>query len=140
MTKETNKLAIDQDGLLVETGKKQINVDDIKELLQINYQPVNTEVVVQLLPAKAITTSSGIALPESKKELKAAIVAVTEGSKFKRGQVIRLDAEFFMTMNPSTRQLELNMPVHYIEDKPLLQVPEHFIKGIYTNVDLSDWK
>jgi len=43
-------------------------------------------------------------------------------------------------MNPSTRQLELNMPVHYIEDKPLLQVPEHFIKGIYTNVDLSDWK
>jgi hypothetical protein len=95
---------------------------------------------VQLLPAKAITTSSGIALPESKKELKAAIVAVTEGSKFKRGQVIRLDAEFFMTMNPSTRQLELNMPVHYIEDKPLLQVPEHFIKGIYTNVDLSDWK
>lgn len=140
MTKETNKLAIDQDGLLVETGKKQINVEDIKELLQVNYEPVNSEVVVQLLPSKPITTSSGISLPESKKELKAAVVAVNSDSKFKRGQVIRLDAEFFMSMNPSTRQVEVNMPVHYIEDKPLLQVPEHFVKGIYTNVDLSDWR
>lgn len=140
MTKEINKLAIDQDGLLVETGKKQINVEDIKELLQVNYEPVNSEVVVQLLPSKPITTSSGISLPESKKELKAAVVAVTQGSKFKRGQVIRLDAEFFMLMNPSTREVEVNMPVHYIEDKPLLQVPEHFVKGIYTNVDLIDWK
>lgn len=140
MTKETNKLAIDQDGLLVETGKKQINVNDIKGLQEINYVPVNSEVVVQLLPDKPITTASGISLPESKKELKAAIVAVNLDSKFKRGQVIRLDAEFFMSMNPSTRQVEVNMPVHYIEDKPLLQVPEHFVKGIYTNVDLIDWK
>lgn len=140
MTKETNKLAIDQDGLLVETGKKQINVNDIKGLQEINYVPVNSEVVVQLLPDKPITTASGISLPESKKELKAAIVAVNSDSKFKRGQVIRLDAEFFMSMNPSTRQVEVNMPVHYIEDKPLLQVPEHFVKGIYTNVDLIDWK
>ncbi len=27
-----------------------------------------------------------------------------------------------------------------IDGKPVLQIPEHFIRGIYTNVDLTDWK
>ena len=28
----------------------------------------------------------------------------------------------------------------YIECKPILDCAEHFIKGVYTNIDLSNWK
>jgi len=70
-------------------------------------------------------------LPANKKELRAAVVAVGKESKFKRGQVIRLDGSFFGNQG---------VPVDYIDGKPVLQIPEHFIRGIYTNVDLTDWK
>ena len=128
---EKNKLAINQDGLLVETGTKEISLDDIKSLQSIDYVPVNQEIVVQPLTEKEVQTSSGILLPANKKELRAAVVAVGKDSKFKRGQVIRLEASFFGGQG---------VPVDYIDGKPVLQVPEHFIKGIYTSVDLTDWK
>jgi co-chaperonin GroES (HSP10) len=128
---EKNKLAINQDGLLVETGTKEISLDDIKSLQSIDYVPVNQEIVVQPLTEKEVQTSSGILLPANKKELRAAVVAVGKDSKFKRGQVIRLEPSFFGGQG---------VPVDYIDGKPVLQVPEHFIKGIYTSVDLTDWK
>ena len=128
---EKNKLAINQDGLLVETGTKEISLDDIKSLQVIDYVPVNQEIVVQPLTEKEVQTSSGILLPANKKELRAAVVAVGKESKFKRGQVIRLEPSFFGGQG---------VPVDYIDGKPVLQVPEHFIKGIYTSVDLTDWK
>lgn len=127
---EKNKLAVNQDGLLVETGKKEISIDDIKELQTVDYVPVNNEVVLQPLPDKEVSTASGILLPANKKELRAAVVAVGEESKFKRGQVVRLDPSFFNG----------GVPVDYIDGKPVLQVPEHFVRGIYTNVDLTNWK
>lgn len=128
---EKNKLAVNQDGLLVETGKKEISLDDIKSLQSINYVPVNNEVVLQPLTEKEVSTASGILLPANKKELRAAVVAVGEESKFKRGQVVRLDPSFFAGQG---------VPVDYIDGKPVLQVPEHFVRGIYTNIDLTDWK
>ncbi len=128
---EKNKLAIGPDGLLHETGVKEISLDDIKGLQSIEYTPVNQEIVVQPLTEKEVKTSSGILLPANKKELRAAVVAVGKESKFKRGQVIRLDGSFFGGQG---------VPVDYIDGKPVLQIPEHFIKGIYTNVDLTDWK
>ncbi len=128
---EKNKLAINQDGMLVETGKKEISIDDIRELQTIDYVPVNQEIVVQPLTEKEVKTASGILLPANKKEFRAAVVAVGEGSKFKRGQVVRLEPSFFGGQG---------VPVDYIDSKPVLQVPEHFIKGVYTNIDLSDWK
>lgn len=128
---EKNKLAIGPDGLLQETGVKEISLDDIKGLQTIEYVPVNQEIVVQPLTEKEVKTSSGILLPANKKELRAAVVAVGKKSKFKRGQVIRLDGSFFGNQG---------VPVDYIDGKPVLQIPEHFIRGIYTNVDLTDWK
>lgn len=140
MSNEINKLEVGPDGVLKETGVKKVDINHINHLQEINYVPVNHEIVVQVLPEKSITTASGIVLPESKREFKAAVVAVQKDSKFKRGQVIRLDGEFFLKMNPETRKVDVVLPVHYIDNKPLLQVPEHFVKGIYTNVDLSNWK
>jgi hypothetical protein len=128
---EKNKLAIGPDGLLQETGVSEISIDDIKGLQSIEYVPVNQEIVVQPLTEKEVKTSSGILLPANKKELRAAVVAVGKESKFKRGQVIRLDGSFFGNQG---------VPVDYIDGKPVLQIPEHFIRGIYTNVDLTDWK
>lgn len=128
---EKNKLAIGPDGLLQETGVKEISIDDIKGLQTIEYVPVNQEIVVQPLTEKEVKTSSGILLPANKKELRAAVVAVGKESKFKRGQVIRLDGNFFGAQG---------VPVDYIDGKPVLQIPEHFIRGIYINVDLTDWK
>jgi co-chaperonin GroES (HSP10) len=128
---EKNKLAVGPDGLLTETGVKEISIDDIKELQTIDYIPVNQEIVVQPLTEKEVKTSSGILLPANKKEFRAAVVAVGEDSKFVRGQVVRLEPSFFGGQG---------VPVDYIDGKPVLQVPEHFIKGIYTNVDLTDWK
>lgn len=128
---EKNKLAIGPDGLLQETGVSEISIDDIKGLQSIEYVPVNQEIVVQPLTEKEVKTSSGILLPANKKELRAAVVAVGKESKFKRGQVIRLDGSFFGNQG---------VPVDYIDGKPVLQIPEHFIRGIYINVDLTDWK
>ena len=128
---EKNKLAIGPDGLLQETGVSEISIDDIKGLQSIEYVPVNQEIVVQPLTEKEVKTSSGILLPANKKELRAAVVALGKESKFKRGQVIRLDGSFFGNQG---------VPVDYIDGKPVLQIPEHFIRGIYTNVDLTDWK
>ncbi len=128
---EKNKLAIGPDGLLQETGVSEISIDDIKGLQSIEYVPVNQEIVVQPLTEKEVKTESGILLPANKKELRAAVVAVGKESKFKRGQVIRLDGSFFGNQG---------VPVDYIDGKPVLQIPEHFIRGIYTNVDLTDWK
>lgn len=128
---EKNKLAIGPDGLLQETGVSEISIDDIKGLQSIEYIPVNQEIVVQPLTEKEVKTSSGILLPANKKELRAAVVAVGKESKFKRGQVIRLDGSFFGNQG---------VPVDYIDGKPVLQIPEHFIRGIYINVDLTDWK
>jgi len=131
MTIEKNKLAVGPDGLLQETGVSEISIDDIKSLQSIDYVPVNQEIVVQPLTEKEVKTSSGILLPANKKELRAAVVAVGKESKFIRGQVIRLDGSFFGGQG---------VPVDYIDGKPVLQIPEHFIKGVYTNVDLTDWK
>ena len=128
---EKNKLAVGPDGLLQETGVSEISIDDIKGLQSIDYTPVNQEIVVQPLTEKEVKTSSGILLPANKKELRAAVVAVGKESKFKRGQVIRLDGSFFGNQG---------VPVDYIDGKPVLQIPEHFIKGVYTSVDLIDWK
>lgn len=130
MNNEIDKLQVGRDGILEKTGKKEISLDDIKELQTVNYLPVNQEIVAQPLTQKQVKLDSGIILPENKSELRAAIVAVGEESKFKRGQVIRLDPSFFGG----------GVPVDYIDGKPLLQVPEHFVKGIYTNLDLSNWK
>jgi co-chaperonin GroES (HSP10) len=131
MTIEKNKLAIGPDGMLTETGVKEISIDDIKGLQSVNYIPVNQEIVVQPLTEKEVKTSSGILLPANKKELRAAVVAVGKESKFIRGQVIRLDGSFFGGQG---------VPVDYIDGKPVLQIPEHFIRGVYTNIDLIDWK
>jgi co-chaperonin GroES (HSP10) len=131
MTIEKNKLAIGPDGILTETGVKEISIDDIKGLQSVNYIPVNQEIVVQPLTEKEVKTSSGILLPANKKELRAAVVAVGKESKFIRGQVIRLDGSFFGGQG---------VPVDYIDGKPVLQIPEHFIRGVYTNIDLIDWK
>jgi co-chaperonin GroES (HSP10) len=131
MTIEKNKLAIGPDGLLQETGVSEISIDDIKGLQSVNYIPVNQEIVVQPLTEKEVKTSSGILLPANKKELRAAVVAVGKESKFIRGQVIRLDGSFFGGQG---------VPVDYIDGKPVLQIPEHFIRGVYTNIDLIDWK
>jgi co-chaperonin GroES (HSP10) len=127
---EKNKLAIGPDGMLTETGVKEISIDDIKGLQSVNYIPVNQEIVVQPLTEKEVKTASGILLPANKKELRAAVVAVGKESKFIRGQVIRLDSSFFGQ----------GVPVDYIDGKPVLQIPEHFIRGVYTNIDLIDWK
>jgi len=127
---EKNKLAIGPDGMLTETGVKEISIDDIKGLQSVNYIPVNQEIVVQPLTEKEVKTASGILLPANKKELRAAVVAVGKESKFIRGQVIRLDGSFFAQ----------GVPVDYIDGKPVLQIPEHFIRGVYTNIDLIDWK
>lgn len=128
--KEKEKLAVDQEGNLVPVGK-QISVEDYKELVEINYEPKNTWIVLQPLPAKEMTTSSGILITSGKAEFKAAVVAVEEGSKYKRGQVVRIDPLMFGPTGPT---------VEYIEGKPCMECPEHFIKGVYTNIDLSNWK
>jgi hypothetical protein len=128
---EKNKLAIDQDGLLVETGKKQISVEDYQELIEVNYEPKNNWLVLQPLPAKELKTNSGLIVSAGKLEFKCAVVAAPKNSEYVRGQVVRIDPLMFGQAGPV---------VDYIEGKPCLDCPEHFIKGIYTNVDLSDWK
>ncbi len=125
--KERAKLAINEQGILEETGQKQISVEDYQELTSINYVPLNNWLVLQPLPGKETTTSSGILLPATKNEFKAAIVAAGENSTFKRGQVVRIDPNMFTPY------------VEYIDNKPVMECPEHLIKGIYTNVDLSTW-
>lgn len=131
MQEAREKLAINQAGDLVGTGKKEIDLDKINELQEIDYTPAQGEVVLQPLTMKEMTTSSGIHLPENKKELRAAIVEVHPESKYKRGQVIRMDANMFGGQG---------VPVDYICGKAVLQVPEHFIRGVYKNIDLSEWK
>lgn len=126
--KERAKLAVDENGVLQETGVKQVSVDDYKELVSLNYQPVNNWVVLQPLPSKEMKTQSGLIVSAGKQEYRAAVVAAPEGSKFERGMVVRIDPNMF------------NPVVDYIENTPILEIPEHLIKGIYTNINLKDWK
>lgn len=128
--KETSKLIVGQDGMLEESGVKQINVADYNELIQINYEPKNDWLVLQPLPEKEVKTNSGLIVSAGKMEYKCVIVAAPVNSGYTRGQVVRVDPMMFG-----------NGPkVDYIENKPILDCPIHFIKGIYTSINLSDWK
>jgi hypothetical protein len=129
--KETSKLIVGVDGVLQETGTKEVSVAEYKELIQLDYQPMNDWLVLQPLPAKELKSTSGLIVSAGKMEFKAAIVAAPKGSEYVRGQVVRIDPMMFSNEGPK---------VDYIEGKPILDCPVHFVKGVYTNVDLSDWK
>lgn len=129
--KETVKLAVGQDGVLKETGKKEIDLDKISELQTVNYIPVEGEIVLQPLTQKEVVTGSGLILPANTKELRAAVIRTNPlDTKWKRGEVVRLDGNFFQG----------GVPVDYIDGKPCLQIPNHFIRGTYPGLDLSGWK
>jgi hypothetical protein len=130
MTKERAKLVVDQDGMLQETKEKQIDVNDIKELLSVDFEPKNSWIALQPLPEKEVKTNTGIILG-SKKEFKCAVIQASATSEYKRGQVVMIDPSMFGHQVPE---------VDYIDGVPTLMVPEHFIKGIYTKYDLSNWK
>jgi hypothetical protein len=137
------KLAIDRDGLMKETGIKEININTIENLQEIDYLPAEHEIVLQPLPEKESTTASGIVIPgyvANKNEFKCAVIATSKESKYVRGQVVRLDPNFYAVKDQATGQVHLRVPTDYICGKPVLQCPEHFIKGVYTNIDLSNWK
>ena len=144
MSKELiTKLAIDRDGLISKTGIKELNINTIENLQTIDYLPSEHEIVLQPLPEKESKTASGIVIPgyvASKNEFKAAVVATNEDSKYVRGQVVRLDPNFYAVKDQATGQIHLRVPTDYICGKPVLQCPEHFIKGIYTDINLADWK
>lgn len=131
MTIEKNKLAVGPDGLLKETGEKEISLDALKGLQECKYIPYGHETVLQLLPMKEHKTTSGILLPHSGRgEIKGVVAATNEHSQLTRGQVVRLDGSMFGQAGPW---------VDYIDGKPFTQVPNHFIKGVYEGIDLSDW-
>jgi hypothetical protein len=129
--KETSKLIVGVDGVLQETGTKEVSVAEYKELVTLDYQPMNDWLVLQPLPAKELKSTSGLIVSAGKMEFKAAIVAAPKGSEYVRGQVVRIDPMMFSNEGPK---------VDYIEGKPILDCPMHFVKGVYTNVNLSDWK
>ena len=129
--KEKSKLIVGSDGVLQETGTKEVSVEEYKELVALDYQPMNDWLVLQPLPSKELKSSSGLIVSAGKMEFKAAIVAVPKNSEYTRGQVVRIDPMMFGNEGPK---------VDYIEGKPVLDCPVHFIKGVYLNVDLSDWK
>lgn len=141
--KEKSKLAVGEDGILRETGTKEIKIVDIENLQTIDYLPAEHEIVLQPLPEKESKTASGIVIPgyvANKNEFKCAVVATNKESKYTRGQVVRLDPSFYAVKDQATGQIKLVVPTDYICGKPVLQCPEHFIKGVYTNIDLSNWK
>lgn len=144
MSKEVvTKLAIDRDGMLKETGEKKVVVDAAHVLQEINYIPAENEIVLQQLPMAESKTAGGIIIPgyvKSKNEFKLAVVAVATNGKYKRGDIVRLDPNYFAVKDNATGNVRFNIPNEYIDDKLLMQVPEHFIKGIYTNINLADWK
>jgi hypothetical protein len=129
--KETSKLIVGVDGVLQETGTKEVSVAEYKELVTLDYQPMNDWLVLQPLPAKELKSTSGLIVSAGKMEFKAAIVAAPKESEYVRGQVVRIDPMMFGNEGPK---------VDYIEGKPVLDCPVHFVKGVYTNVNLSDWK
>jgi co-chaperonin GroES (HSP10) len=128
--KEKVKLEVDQEGNLQE--KKTVDINSINELIEVNFEPKNNWIVLQPLPEKEVKTNSGIYVPGSKTETKCAVIAADSKSEYKRGQVILIDPSMFGS--------QVQGHVDYIEGKPTLMVPEHFIKGIYTKYDLSNWK
>lgn len=128
--KEKAKLQVGPNGILEETGVKQIDANDYQELIEINYEPKNNWIVLQPLPSKELKTNTGIIVSAGKMEFKCAIVASSVDT-YKRGQVVRIDPNMFGGDGPRA---------DYIEGKPILDCPEHFIKGVYTNIDLSNWK
>jgi hypothetical protein len=129
--KEKSKLVVGSDGVLQETGTKEVSVEEYKELVALDYQPMNDWLVLQPLPAKELKSSSGLIISAGKMEFKCAIVAAPKNSEYTRGQVVRIDPMMFGNEGPK---------VDYIEGKPVLDCPLHFIKGVYTNIDLSNWK
>lgn len=129
--KEKSKLIVGVDGVLQETDTKEVSVAEYKELVVLDYQPMNDWLVLQPLPAKELKSTSGLIVSAGKMEFKAAIVAAPKGSEYVRGQVVRIDPMMFSNEGPK---------VDYIEGKPILDCPMHFVKGVYTNVNLSDWK
>ena len=129
--KETSKLIVGVDGVLQETGTKEVSVAEYKELVVLDYQPMNDWLVLQPLPAKELKSTSGLIVSAGKMEFKAAIVAAPKESEYVRGQVVRIDPMMVGNEGPK---------VDYIEGKPVLDCPVHFVKGVYTNVNLSDWK
>ena len=129
--KEKSKLIVGADGVLQETGTKEVSVEEYKELVALDYQPMNDWLVLQPLPSKELKSSSGLIISAGKMEFKCAIVAAPKNSEYTRGQVVRIDPMMFGNEGPK---------VDYIEGKPVLDCPVHFIKGVYLNVDLSDWK
>jgi hypothetical protein len=129
--KEKSKLIVGSDGVLQETGTKEVSVEEYKELVALDYQPMNDWLVLQPLPSKELKSSSGLIISAGKMEFKCAIVAAPKNSEYTRGQVVRIDPMMFGNEGPK---------VDYIEGKPVLDCPVHFIKGVYLNVDLSDWK
>jgi len=132
MSIQKTKLEVGPDGVLKETGVKQIKLEEINELQECNYVPYGHETVLQLLPTKEKTTVGGIILPASQRgEIKGVVAATNEHSGLTRGQVVRLDGLMFGQSGPW---------IDYIDGKPFTQVPNHFIKGIYSGIDLSNWK
>jgi hypothetical protein len=129
--KEKSKLIVGSDGVLQETGTKEVSVEEYKELVALDYQPMNDWLVLQPLPSKELKSSSGLIISAGKMEFKCAIIAAPKESEYIRGQVVRIDPMMFGNEGPK---------VDYIEGKPVLDCPVHFIKGVYLNVDLSDWK
>jgi hypothetical protein len=129
--KEKSKLIVGVDGVLQETGTKEVSVAEYKELVVLDYQPMNDWLVLQPLPAKELKSTSGLIVSAGKMEFKAAIIAAPKESEYARGQVVRIDPMMFGNEGPK---------VDYIEGKPVLDCPVHFVKGVYTNVNLSDWK
>lgn len=130
--KEVNKLVVDQDGILKETGVKEVSVNDYTELVSINYEPKNDWLVLQPLPEKEKTLPSGIVIPGgSLKEFKCVIVASPTGSEYTRGQVVRLDPRMFGPEGPYGE---------HIDGSIVIECPTHFVKGVYTNINLAEWK
>jgi co-chaperonin GroES (HSP10) len=130
--KEREKLAVDKEGNLIPTGQKQISIDDINELQECNYVPYGHETLLQMLSTKEQVTQSGIILPKTERgEIKAIVAATNEHSGLTRGQVVRLDGMMFG---------QTGVWIDYIEGKPFTQVPNHFIKGVYQGINLSNWK
>lgn len=132
--KKTPALAVNKNGILQEVGQG-IDVDQFKELLDVKATPKNGWLFLQPLSQKETSTNSGIVLVASH-EFRCAVVAAGKNTNLQdedyvRGQVVNLD----VTMVPP----ELKEP-YYINNIPILRVPQHFVICTYDGLDLSEWK
>jgi hypothetical protein len=129
--KTTDKLAVDKDGNLVPTGIKTSSVEDFTQLNDFsNVEITNDEIILQPLPDKEVVTTSGIILPGKKAELLMIVAQAKPDSKYKRGQVVALNPQWF----------QQGIFKDYVDNKECTIVPEASIRYVYKNYDLSNWK